>query len=279
MKDDREEIVGIFDYPYMESRLKRVAEHNWMGRFVDSVEVKNLENLLNVKGRQFISFSNHKSHFDYLALGFLFLQHLGVREFPRFATGTNLDSPILKLMGLNFRRTGAFFIDREKLRKLRERSRDKFAEFGEIIERYFIQSLREKHSAGVFVEGGRNFFGEPMDKVQTGLVGCVPKAGVDIFILNNAIYYDQVIEEKYAVMLDCSKKTTLTRGVYYASDLAAFASRFFFREGRGNMYINFGEPKRLYDIVDSSASVGRQKIQLVKYIKTEIPKLYSEIKK
>ena len=278
MVDYGEEIIGEYDMAYVSSRFRRIKEHKWMERFVNKIEVKGLENLEMLRDQFFVGFSNHKSHFDYLGLGLLFMENLEIEDFPRFVAGINLDSRLLKLIGLDFRKTGAFFVDRERIRELEKQNGTELIRYIKAIEQSARKILERRENFFIFPEGGRNYFGKPMDKMQAGLIGTVAKVESHPFILPVAIDYDKVIESYYFNILDCAKKTKLTRGVYYATDLAAFAARFLFRENRGNMHVNFGKPKKLNEITNSDSS-GVRKRELTEYLRGEIVRLYRDIKK
>ena len=56
--------------------------------------------------------SNHMSHADYLTQSYVFLQQ-GV-EMPMIVAGSNLNLGILKAIGMDLGRAGAFFLNRQK---------------------------------------------------------------------------------------------------------------------------------------------------------------------
>jgi len=276
MRND--EILGDFDYPYIASRLRRAREHRWIERFVNGINVEGLDNLRALRGNHFVCFSNHRSHFDYVGLGYVFLQNLRVEDFPRIIAGKNLDSRILAIAGLDFSRMGAFFVDREKIKILERQER---ADYLKSIERSVLSSLAARNNFFDFVEGGRNYFSPPLERFKTGFIEHFIEAtsqqflGIDPLVLTCAVDYDRVIEEDFFPALEFCKENF--RVGYYVTDAFAFLFRPFLREGRGSMYVNFGEPKRLSQII-SSDSIGTKVLQLRDYVREETARLYAGIR-
>jgi len=286
MNEDESGILGDFDYQYISRQFRRAKEHKWIERYVDGIEVLGLENLKQLRGRQFVCFSNHKSHFDYIGLGYLFLENLPVDNFPRIIAGKNLDSRILALAGLDFSRMGAFFIDREEIADLMKK-RKRGVNFKEEIERLrwkvdglSVGSLQQGKSSVGFLEGGRNYSGRVLERVKPGLLNHVVQAhndpfiSVDPLVVPCAVDYDRVIEARFFPVLDFCKNHF--RPGYYAADAAAFLVRPFLREGRGSMYVAFSEPRRLSEIVSGNLQT-EQVLQLRDYLTGEIRRLHDKI--
>lgn len=271
-------ILEDFDYPYIASRLGRANEHKWIARFVSGIEIEGLDNLRALRENHFVCFSNHRSHFDYIGLGYVFLQNLRVEDFPRIIAGKNLDSRILAAVGLDFSRIGAFFIDRERIGASRKEEK---REYLRRVSDLTVDALHQGQNFVDFFEGGRNYFGEPASHVKTGFMGSVVEAAenpdrpIDPLIVCCAVDYDRVIEAGFFPVLEFAKRNF--RFLYYATDAFAFLARPFLREGRGNMHVNFGEPKRLSRII-SSDSVGNSVLQLRNYVKEETRRLYAGIR-
>lgn len=275
MENDR--ILGDFDYPYLTSRLKRAEEHRWIGRYFNSIEVEGQDNLRALRSQQFICFSNHRSHFDYIGLAYLFLNNLRINDFPRVVAGKNLDSRILAATGLDFGRLGAFFVDREKIQSSERGERKKYLEK---IKELTFDALHRGQNFVDFFEGGRNYFRESASQMKTGFMKNVIEAAEDLTVQTNplivccALDYDNVIEERFFPVLQFAKKHF--RSLYYATDAFAFLARPFLREGRGNMYVNFGEPRRLSQII-SSGTAGSKVLQLRDHVREETIRLYKKI--
>ena len=271
-------ILGDFDYKYIASRLRRAREHRWIERFVNGMNAEGLNNLRALRGRHFVCFSNHRSHFDYVGLAYLFLQNLGVDDFPRIIAGKNLDSRILTAVGLDFSRMGAFFVDREKIKVLgRKEKRGYLEKVGGLA----VDALHQGQNFVDFFEGGRNYFEEPASQVKTGFIRSVVEAvedpfiSIDPLIICCAVDYDRIIEAGFFPVLEFAKKNF--RFLYYATDAFAFLARLFLREGRGSMYVNFGEPRRLSKII-SSNNIGSEVLQLRDYVREETIRLYAGIR-
>lgn len=273
-----DEILGEFDYHYLLSQFQRAKEHKWIKRYVTNIEIKGLDNLILLKDKHFVIFSNHKSHFDYIGLGYLFLEHLYLHDFPRIIAGKNLDSRLLAFLGLDFRRIGAFFVDRERIGALR---RDEKREYLKKVERLAVDALYQGWNFVDFFEGGRDYFGNPVARIKTGFMRNIVEAIYNPFIDINplvvccALDYDKVIEAEFFPILKFAKKNA--RFLYYSADALAFLARPFLREGRGNMYVNFSQAKKLREIADSKFS-GKRVLQLRDYVKEEITRLYGEIR-
>lgn len=90
---DREIVLGKLDTEYLKSVYRRAVRNKWVERYVSGIEISGLENLEALRGRQFVGFSNHLSHLDYIILGKLFLKNLPVSEFPRIVAGKKILIP------------------------------------------------------------------------------------------------------------------------------------------------------------------------------------------
>ncbi len=266
-----ESITNDFDRNYLICQHKIAKQHKWIQRFVNKIEISGLDNLKQLNNQHFIGFSNHKSHFDYVALGYIFLNYLHVNDFPRIVAGSNLDSRILSTIGLNFRKMGGFFVNREKIQR---QNRKQKINYLEKIDSVFKDSLKQKENFWIFPEGGRAYSNEVMKKTKYGLIRSLAESEQDPLIITTAINYDKIIEEPYFSILNWAKINF--RFLYYSIDGFAFASRPFLRKNRGNIYISFGKTKRLSEIVSSSNSKQRTR-QLAKYLETDVISLHNEI--
>ncbi|MBM3233861.1 hypothetical protein FJZ19_02075 [Candidatus Pacearchaeota archaeon] len=261
-------ILGDFDYPYIASRFERARKHKWIERYVSGISVSGIENLRALKGRHFVCFSSHRSHFDYIGLAYLFLQQLEIGDFPRFIAGKNLDSRILALLGLDFSRVGAFFVDRERIASS---PREKKRKYLDKVDRLTIDALHQGQNFVDFFEGGRNY-GNSF-RAKTGFMRSLVDAANNMFIQINphviccGVDYDRVIEAEFFPFLNFAKRNF--RALYYAADAAAFLYRPFSRTGRGSMHVSFSEPRRLSEIATSNLA-GEQVLQLRDYVVQEV---------
>ncbi|MGC9309396.1 MAG: 1-acyl-sn-glycerol-3-phosphate acyltransferase [Candidatus Nanoarchaeia archaeon] len=274
-------ITQPLDVNYLTEQYEKWRKRAKIYNYVDDINLTGIDNLRELEGQQFMHFSNHLSHFDYMLLGWLFLENLPVDEFPKFLAGKNLDSRILAGFGLDFRKMGAFFIDREgltgKQAKRRQLARD--------IRVQLTTSIREGNSFIDFLEGTRSRNGLLTD-VKTGFLSSLIRAHqsprkqeyikkrVDPFILVSAINYDSVIEESYFPVIDFAKKRKLTRPLYYATDLFAFLMQRF-NHHKGDAYISFSQPRRLSKILEGSK---KPRNTLLDYITSEIKTQYRNLR-
>ena len=266
--------VGALDHEYMLETHQRGINHKWHQRYFKSAELIGLENLASIGSSQFFGFSNHVSMWDYLEFGNRFIENLPIENFPRIIAGSNLDSRILSLLHLNFRRTGAFFVDRTKIKKLEKEERKKYLEK---VDSRAKRCLTKGDSFWDFIEGGRNRTENVLEVTKSGIVKSLIKSGINPLILTAAISYDHVPEHEFYPIIDWAKGRKGFNWLYYTADAAAFLSAPFNRKNRKNVYVNFGKPVRLHDIASGTPSQRRS--QLINYTKEEIKRLYDEISK
>lgn len=169
---------------------------------------------------------NHRSHLDYLLLGYLCYQNNIV--LPYVAAGINL---AFWPLGSYFRRCGAFFLRRS------------FAGnqlYKKVFQTYLKILLREGYPQEFFIEGGRSRTGK-LRSPKLGMLSMYSEAmhegaAKDIQFVPVSITYDRVLEQKsYAEEMEGKPKPQeKTR------DLLKLRK---FLKGRyGNIYVNFDEP-------------------------------------
>ncbi len=147
------EISADISYPVIRLML-RVLGWVW-NKIYDGIELQHVGRLHDVaKDKEIIYTPCHRSHFDYLLLGYIgYNEGLSV---PHIAAGINLNMPIV---GPILRRGGAFFL-RRSFRGNRL--------YAAIFDAYLHQVLVRGHSIEYFVEGGRSRTGRLLE----------PKAGM-----------------------------------------------------------------------------------------------------
>jgi 1-acyl-sn-glycerol-3-phosphate acyltransferase len=200
----------------------------------------------------------HRSQFDYFIIG-NYMHFLGVPNI-RFAAGDNLTE--LPYLGKKFRNFGAFTVRREMaLRKSYLRT----------LCNEVVAMLEDDDSIVVFPEMGRSYSGH-MLKVRTLMLGAhvidqMRRPDRPHIIIPSAISYEQLPELPYFEMLDQGKKLRQRGGgplarivggaKYYGADIIAFGKLIAGRKlGRriGRLYVDYGEPIDLRDILDLSAA-------------------------
>jgi glycerol-3-phosphate O-acyltransferase len=227
------EIAANISYPNIRM-VERFLRRLWH-RIYDGIVLTNVDNLRDVaKDCEVIYVPCHRSHIDYLLLGYI-LYNEGL-SIPHTAAGINLNIPII---GSILRRGGAFFLRRSfKGNRL----------YAAVFNAYLNQILTRGYPIEYFVEGGRS---------RTGRL-LAPKAGmlamtVDSWLRNPRrplvfmpIYfgYEKLIEgDAFIRELGGAekKKETLFGLIRSIKSL---------RENFGKVYVNIGEPIRIEPILE-----------------------------
>ena len=147
-RDYAMEIAADISYPTIRL-IQRVLRWLW-NRIYDGIELRHVERLHDVaKQKEVIYVPCHRSHFDYLLLGYI-----GYEEglhLPHIAAGINLNLPVV---GPILRRGGAFFL-RRSFRGNRL--------YAAVFDAYLHQVLVRGHSIEYFVEGGRSRTGRLLE--------------------------------------------------------------------------------------------------------------------
>ena len=136
-----EEIAAHISYPTIRL-IDRFLTWLW-NRIYDGIVLNNVDRLHEVaKSHEIVYVPCHRSHFDYLLLGYI-VYHQGL-SIPHTAAGINLNMPVI---GSVLRRGGAFFLRRSfKGNRL----------YAAVFNAYMHQILSRGHSIEYFVEGGRS---------------------------------------------------------------------------------------------------------------------------
>jgi len=227
------EIAANISYPTI--RLVERFLHWLWNRIYDGIVLNNVEHLHDVaKNSGVIYVPCHRSHFDYLLLGYI-LYGQGL-QMPHIAAGINLNLP---LIGQILRRGGAFFL-RRSFRGNRL--------YATLFDAYLRQLLIRGYSIEYFVEGGRSRTGRLLAPKGGMLAMTVsgwlrhPKRPL-VFI---PIYfgYERLIEgNSFINELGGAEKKK-------ESLLGLIRSVKSLRENFGKVYVNVGDPIAIENILD-----------------------------
>jgi len=227
------EIAADISYPTIRI-LVRLLKWLW-NRIYDGVELNHMDRLHDVaKDKEVIYVPCHRSHIDYLLLGYVTYEaglHL-----PHVAAGINLNMPVV---GGILRRGGAFFLRRSfKGNRL----------YATVFDAYINQVLVKGYSMEYFVEGGRS---------RTGRL-LAPKGGMLVMTVNSfvkspqrpivfvPIYfgYEKLIEgDSFISELGGAEKKKESVGGLIRSIKSL-------RDQFGKVYVNIAEPVELEPILD-----------------------------
>jgi len=227
------EIAADISYPTIRV-VERFLRWLWT-RIYDGVELGHIERLHEVaKDKEVIYVPCHRSHFDYLLLGYI-LYEQGVHT-PHIAAGINLNFPIV---GPILRRGGAFFLRRSfKGNRL----------YAAVFDAYLDQILQRGYSIEYFVEGTRSRTGRLLQ----------PKGGMLVMTVNSYIKnprrpivfvpvyfgYEKLIEgDSFISELGGAEKQK-------ESLFGLIRSVNALRENFGKVYVNIGEPIELEPLLD-----------------------------
>lgn len=238
------EIAANISYPTI--RLIERFLHWLWHRIYDGIVLNNVEHLHDVaKDSGVIYVPCHRSHFDYLLLGYI-LYHQGL-QLPHTAAGINLNLPVV---GSILRRGGAFFLRRSfKGNRL----------YATVFDTYMRQLLIRGYSIEYFVEGGRS---------RTGRL-LTPKGGMLAMTVNNwlqhpkrplvfmPIYfgYEKLIEGNAFIneLGGAEKKKESLFGLIRSAKSL--------RENFGKVYVNVGKPIAIVNILDKVKPDWRDAMQ------------------
>jgi glycerol-3-phosphate O-acyltransferase len=228
-----QEIAAHFSYPVIRV-IVRVLRWLW-NRIYDGIVLSHVERLHEVAtDKEVIYVPCHRSHFDYLLLGYIV--HDQGLSLPHTAAGINLNMPIV---GAILRRGGAFYLRRSfKGNRL----------YAAVFNAYLHEILKRGHSIEYFVEGGRS---------RTGRL-LAPKGGMLVMTVHSYLQdprrpivfipvyfgYEKLIEgDAFISELGGAekKKETLLGLIRSVKSL---------RENFGKVYVNIGEPVPIEPILD-----------------------------
>jgi len=227
------EIAADISYPTIRV-ISRVLKWLWH-RIYDGVELNHIEQVHEVaKDKEIIYVPCHRSHFDYLLLGYV-TYHAGL-HMPHVAAGINLNLPIV---GRILRRGGAFFLRRTfKGNRL----------YAAVFDSYIHQILVKGHSMEYFVEGGRSRTGRLLS----------PKGGMLVMTVNSYVKnpqrpivfvpvyfgYEKLIEgDSFISEMGGAQKKKESLGGLIRSIKSL-------RDQFGKVYVNIAEPIELEPMLD-----------------------------
>ena len=227
------EIAADISYPTIRV-IERFLKWLW-NRIYDGIELNHVELLHDVaKDKEVIYVPCHRSHFDYLLLGYIVYEE-GL-HLPHIAAGINLNLPVV---GPILRRGGAFFL-RRSFRGNRV--------YAAVFDAYLHHVLVRGHSIEYFVEGGRSRTGRLLSPKGGMLVMTVhsyikdPKRPV-VFV---PIYfgYEKLIEGGSFIseLAGAEKESESLFGL-----IRSIKS---LRENFGRVYVNIAQPIELEPMLD-----------------------------
>jgi len=229
------EIAADISYPTIRVLL-RILRWLWR-RIYDGVELNHMEKLHEVaKDKEVIYTPCHRSHIDYLLLGYV--TYTEGLHLPHIAAGINLNLPVV---GGILRRGGAFFLRRTfKGNRL----------YAAVFDSYIQQVIGKGYSMEYFIEGGRSRTGRLLR----------PKGGMLVMTVNSyvknpqrpivfvPIYfgYEKLIEgDAFISELGGAKKQKETLGGLIRSVKSL-------RDQFGKVAVNIGEPIELDTVLDQA---------------------------
>jgi len=234
------EIAADVSYPTVRV-LHRAMNRLWTELY-DGVKLSGIDRLKSVAdGRELVYVPCHRSHIDYLLLSYIL--YINGFSLPHIAAGINLNLPVV---GGLLRRGGAFFLRR------------KFAGnklYAAVFNAYLKEILQRGHALEYFVEGGRSRTGRSLPP-KGGMLAMTAHAYLHnprtpvVFI---PVYfgYERLLEGRaFTSELAGGKKQK-------ESIFALLKSLKTLREEYGNVYVNFGQPIDLNNLLDQHHSDWR----------------------
>lgn len=255
-KSKLEEIAHEFDLEFYKKSSKKIA--NFMRKCMD-LDDSFIEGTDKIKKIQeedpnsvFIYTANHKSHLDYLFIGYKFFES-GLRPH-RYAAGKNMFIGPLKKY---WKKLGAFSVDKGS-----KRSTEDLHSLFEYVEGL----VATKNDILLFPEGGRSYEGH-LEKLKTGLLSAIMSSqeknqSINVYIVPVTVTYDRVIEdlafprliklkERIAGKIKEKRGHVFDTIQYYLEDITRiFIGKRFEPNGKG--YINIGDPFSLKEAVDDN---------------------------
>ena len=227
------EIAADISYPTIRV-LVRLLRWLWH-QIYDGIELNHVDKLHEVANeKEVVYVPCHRSHFDYLLLGYVTYEE-GL-HLPHIAAGINLNLPVV---GGILRRGGAFFLRRSfKANRL----------YAAVFDAYIQEVLGKGYSMEYFIEGGRSRTGRLLAP-KGGMLAMTINAYVNnpqrpiVFV---PIYfgYEKLIEgQAFISELGGASKEKETLGGLIRSVKSL-------RDHFGKVWVNFGEPIELEPILD-----------------------------
>ncbi|QKZ06349.1 glycerol-3-phosphate 1-O-acyltransferase PlsB [Pseudomonas eucalypticola] len=231
------------DYTYTAIRFLEVVLSWFWNKIYDGIKVNHLEGVQQIApGHEVIYVPCHRSHIDYLLLSYLLFRN-GLTP-PHIAAGINLNMPVI---GGLLRRGGAFF-----MRRTFKGNPLYTAVFNEYLHTLFTKGFPVEY----FVEGGRSRTGR-MLQPKTGMLAITLRSflrssRMPIVFVPVYIGYERVLEGRTYLgeLRGASKKKESIFDIFKV--IGALKQRF------GQVAVNFGEPIRLAEFLDTEQPGWRE---------------------
>ena len=227
------EIAADISYPAIRV-IERLLKWVW-NQIYDGIELNHVDQLHEVaKSKEVVYVPCHRSHFDYLLLGYIVYEE-GLHV-PHVAAGINLNMPVV---GSILRRGGAFFLRRSfKGNRL----------YASVFDAYLHLVIKRGHSMEYFIEGGRS---------RTGRL-LAPKGGMLVMTVHSFIKDPRRPIVFVPVYFGYER---LIEGDAFISELGGAAKQKesvfglirsvrSLRENFGKVYVNFARPIELEPMLD-----------------------------
>ena len=235
------EIAADFSYPFVRF-MERVLARLW-DRLYEGVAIGHIDRIKpRAEEGEIVYVPCHRSHIDYLLLSYVVFRH-GLMC-PHIAAGINLNLPMI---GPFLRRGGAFF--------MRRSFRDN-ALYAAVFNQYLSLNLTKGVPIEYFVEGGRSRTGRLLP-AKPGMLSMTVRSFLKrptrpLTFVPVYFGYERLLEgESYISELSGEPKKRETL-LGLLKSLRALRSRF------GKVYVNFGEPIILSDMLDQEAPGWRE---------------------
>ncbi len=234
------EIAANYSHAFV--RFMEYALSRLWNRLYDGVELGHLPTLEAVaEGNELIYVPCHRSHMDYLLLGYaIYVQGYAV---PHTAAGVNLNLPVV---GRLLRKGGAFFI---------RRSFKGNALYTVVLMKYLAAIMARGHSLEYFIEGGRSRTGRLLQP-KTGMLAMTVRSYLreprrPVVFVPVYFGYERLVEGRtYVGELSGAPKEK-------ESVLGLLRSWRVLRERFGKVYVNLGEPIALAGLLDAREPAWR----------------------
>ncbi len=235
------EISADYSYPVVRF-LAGVFSKVW-NRLYDGIELANVDNLRQIAPNfELVYVPCHRSHIDYLLLSYvIFNQGLMV---PHVAAGKNLDLPVI---GSILRSGGAFFLRRSfKGKRL----------YSVVFETYLAAMISRGYSIEYFVEGGRSRTGR-LAKAKPGMLAMTVRSYLKnpqrpIAFVPVYFGYEKLVEGQSFIreLRGGAKRKETLPGLL--KNLPSMREKF------GKVYVNFGQPLVLHELLDEWCADWRE---------------------
>jgi glycerol-3-phosphate O-acyltransferase len=232
-----DEIAANYSHAFV-SFMSRLLAWLWT-RLYGGVDVAHVETLQSVSdGNEVIYVPCHRSHMDYLLLGYAIYQH--GYAVPHTAAGVNLNLPVV---GRFLRKGGGFFI---------RRSFRGSSLYTVVFMKYLAAIMARGHSIEYFIEGGRSRTGRLLPP-KTGMLSMTVRSYIreprrPVVFVPVYFGYERIVEgSSYLAELSGKPKEKESVIGLIRSVLRNM------RENYGRVHVNLGEPIKLDKLLDRHA--------------------------